>query len=296
MTPEGAPPEPSQPLVSRVFFGPHGLRAGWRFLLYVVLLAVTAELIGGVLHLFTRKFGEEVLIVSVLLATFVMSRIERRPFWLFGFARPHAARYLLTGAATGFLGLSLLMAILIAAGAYHLSGPGLHGSEVWRWAGYWAVAFVMVSLAEELLTRGYALFALSQGIGFWPAAVILSLFFGAGHLGNGGEQTIGIANAVLAGLVFCYSLWWTGSLWWAIGFHMTWDWGESFFYGVADSGSLAPHHYLTGTPNGPAWLSGGTVGPEGSVLAAVVLLLMAAAFRFTTPHTPNPALGRPALQ
>jgi hypothetical protein len=120
----------------------------------------------------------------------------------------------------------------------------------------------------------------------------LSLLFGAGHMGNRGEEVIGIANAVLAGLVFAFSVKWSGTLWWAIGCHFSWDWGETFFYGVANSGGPSHHHFLSGVAAGPAWLSGSTVGPEGSVFATVVLLLLAAAMRFTTPRYQEAGLDR----
>ena len=69
----------------------------------------------------------------------------------------------------------------------------------------------------------------------------------------------------------------TGSAWWASGCHASWDWAETYFYGAADSGNVASGHYLTTTPAGPAFWSGGTDGPEGSVLVlgAVLLLLVA---------------------
>jgi membrane protease YdiL (CAAX protease family) len=97
---------------------------------------------------------------------------------------------------------------------------------------------------------------------------------------------------MIAGLAFAYSVKWTGSLWWALGCHMTWDWGESFFYGVADSGVKASHRLFSGEPMGPAWLSGGSVGPEGSVLAAIVLLLLIVVVRLSTQRVDNPELHR----
>ncbi|HUY11863.1 MAG TPA: hypothetical protein VMV73_06345, partial [Candidatus Dormibacteraeota bacterium] len=46
-----------------------------------------------------------------------------------------------------------------------------------------------------------------------------------------------------------------------------WDWGESFLYGVPDSGTTTWHALFTTTFQGPIWLTGGKDGPEGSVLA-----------------------------
>ena len=284
----------------KVFIGPHGLRAGWRFFLFAMLVAMLIVALGFAANVGARGAGRNtqqvinnwVGFLATIAAMWVMGRVEAKPVWNYGLAAPHRARNLLTGAATGFLGLSALMGLLVAAGAYRFDGAELQGGDIVRWGAYWALLFTGVALSEECLIRSYALFSLSQGIGFWPAAAILSIFFGAGHLGNSGEEWIGIVNAMLAGLVFSYSVKWTGSLWWAIGCHMTWDWGESFFYGVADSGSKAHHHFLSSIPDGPAWLSGGTVGPEGSALAAAILLSLAVAARFTAPRWDNPALQR----
>ena len=117
--------------------------------------------------------------------------------------------------------------------------------------------------------------------GFWNAAWVTSFLFGAGHTGNNGENWIGIFAAGAIGFVFCVSVYVTGSAWWAIGCHAAWDWGETYFYGTADSGLVAKGHLLTATPAGPAFWSGGTDGPEGSVLVlAVIALLLLAVLAF----------------
>ncbi len=110
--------------------------------------------------------------------------------------------------------------------------------------------------------------------GFWCAAWVTSTLFGFVHVTNRGEAWIGIFAAAFIGFVFCVSIRVTGSAWWAIGCHAAWDWGETFFYGTADSG-LTPHGcFLTSHPAGnPLW-SGGSVGPEGSVLVLGAILFL----------------------
>ena len=287
--------------MNQLFIGPYGLRAGWRVVLFVLMVAILQAAAGltmrsGLSRLLERD-GERLVqtIVSalaVLSATWIMSRIDRQPVTAYGLGRVNRWRNLFSGMAAAFLVLSTLMGMLRVSGSYTFSAGDIEAAAVWKWAGYWAVFFVAVGVMEELVTRGYPLFAMAQGMGFWPSAVLLSVLFGLGHLGNRGEEVTGIVNAVIAGLVFAFSLRWTGTLWWAIGAHMSWDWGESFFYGVADSGIITPHHFLTGTPAGPGWLSGGTVGPEGSVFAAGALLLLGVVVRFTSPHYEDPALER----
>ena len=77
--------------------------------------------------------------------------------------------------------------------------------------------------------------------------------------------------AGLIGFFLCLTLRRTGDLWWAVGFHMAWDWGESYLYSVPDSGTLLPGHLLISSLHGPDWLTGGSVGPEGSYLVFVVI-------------------------
>ena len=117
----------------------------------------------------------------------------------------------------------------------------------------------------------------TEGSGFWQAAWVTSTLFGVIHVSNNGENWIGIFAAAAIGFVFCVSVRLTGSAWWAIGCHAAWDWAETYFYGTADSGLPAQDHYLTAIPVGnPLW-SGGTDGPEGSLLVLGVILLLLAA-------------------
>jgi CAAX protease family protein len=287
---------PPRPLAVRIFLGPYGLRSGWRCLLFFLVAVALAIALGFALPRSTSDFrflpAELSQALAAAGATWIMARLDRRPFIAYGLAADHGGRNFLKGAAAGFAGLSVLIGLLTAAGACRFDTPALSGTAVLTWALYWIAVFALVGWSEELLSRGYPMFALAEGIGFAPAAVIVSLLFGLGHVSNHGEQYIGIANAVLAGLVFAFSVRWSGSLWWAIGAHLTWDWAESFFYGVADSGATVRHHFLSAGPAGPGWLSGGTVGPEGSVICTAVLLLLAGAVRFTTPRHPAPGLDR----
>src|SRR5205823_4346240 len=93
-----------------------------------------------------------------------------------------------------------------------------------------------VGLSEEFLFRGYTQYTLARGMGFWPAALCLSLVFGAAHLRNPGEGIVGAANVAVTGLVFAFALRRTGNLWLAVGWQGTFDFGETFVYSVADSG------------------------------------------------------------
>ena len=128
-----------------------------------------------------------------------------------------------------------------------------------------------------------------QNSSFWQAAWVTSTLFGFVHTGNNGENWIGIFAAAFIGFVFCVSVRVTGSAWWAIGCHAAWDWAETYFYGTADSGFVAKGHFLSTTPTGnPLW-SGGSDGPEGSLLViGVSILLLAALLVIYGPRKPEP--------
>lgn len=114
----------------------------------------------------------------------------------------------------------------------------------------------------------------AQGARFWQAAWVTSTLFGFIHTSNNGENWVGIFSAAFIGFVFCVSIRVTGSAWWAIGCHASWDWAQSYFYGTPDSGMVARGHLLTAIPAGSALWSGGADGPEGSALILPILLLI----------------------
>ena len=125
----------------------------------------------------------------------------------------------------------------------------------------------------------------SPSSSFGNAAWAGSTLFGFIHTGNSGETWIGILAAGVIGLVFCVSVRLTGSAWWAIGCHASWDWAQSFIYGVADSGTMVQHHLLATHPVGKPILSGGATGPEGSLFILAILFLITLIILFTLPRT-----------
>ena len=147
------------------------------------------------------------------------------------------------------------------------------GLLIWRTKGegvWGAYVLALAGLVPCLLLQ----LKKSPGVGFWNAAWVTSFLFGAMHTGNNGENWIGIFAAGAIGFVFCVSVRVTGSAWWAIGCHAAWDWGETYFYGTADSGIVAKGHLLSTSPAGSAFWSGGADGPEGSVLVLAIILAL----------------------
>jgi membrane protease YdiL (CAAX protease family) len=205
-----------------------------------------------------------------------MGRIEHRIVGAYGLPlKKSAISKFLTGYVLwGFLPLAILLAIMRLLGVFYFGNLSLHGAQIIVWGLLWGFMFLMVGFFEEFTFRGYALHTLAEGIGFWPAALIMSLGFAYVHMGNGGETKVGIIATAVFAMFAAAILRRTGDLWLAVGAHAGWDWGQSFFFGVSDSGYQAPGHLLNPSQSGPAWLSGGSVGPEGSVLTLILWVVM----------------------
>ncbi len=201
-----------------------------------------------------------------------MGWIEKRPFGDYGLPRRGAfGKSFWVGMLWGIVAITALVVAIGGVGDFSLGRLALHGGRILKFAVFWGVFFLAVGLFEEFLLRGYTQFALTQGIGFWPAALLLSCSFAALHFWNPGETWIGLIAVAVIGLFFCLTLRRTGNLWFAVGFHASWDWGESYLYSVPDSGGMVTGHLLRSAFHGSRWITGGTVGPEGSVLVFVVI-------------------------
>lgn len=209
--------------------------------------------------------------VYVLAATAIALRIERKPWSAAGFAATGGLRFYLGGFATGFVCISVLVAIMWLSGSLTFDGLQLHGSDIVAYCVRWLIGLLLVGVAEEGEDRGYALLALSRIAGKLPAVLIISFIFAAGHAGNPGENILGLAQVFLFGVVTALSVFRTGSLWWAVGFHGMWDWAQEYFYGTEGSGYWYDGHLFQFRPHGVDMLSGGTVGPEGSLFVFLIL-------------------------
>ena len=281
----------------KIFVGSRGIRSGWLLTMFLSILA------GSIFGLFAigilripaaaRIFGQGFLspgleylteiptAICLLACSLVMARIEKRGLGDYGLSvRGGASKHFLWGLLWGLCVFSAVIVLIAASHGFSFGGLALHGRALLKYASLWAIGFLLVGFVEEFLYRGYVQFTLAQAIGFWPAAVVWSLIFGAMHLFNPGENLAGAVEVFLFAIFACLTLRRTGSLWFAIGFHAAGDYAETFLFSVRDSGFAASGTLLNSTLQGPAWLTGGKVGPEASVFSTLVLCVAMFCFHF----------------
>jgi CAAX protease family protein len=281
------PPLPSigrPPQWKNVFLNEQGLRAGWRIGVYIFLVVFCGFVVTFLFRTFYHGprtgppsapllFLQESLSFAIaFLPAWFMAWLERRPVGDYGLPlRSAFGGHFWKGCALGIAEIGVLMGLIAAFHGYSFGSLNLSGTAIYKWAIFWLFFFILVGLFEEFLFRGYLQFTLADGIGFWPAAWILSLTFGGLHRLNGGESWVGAAGVAMIALIFSFTLRRTGNLWFVVGWHAAFDFGETFLFSVPNSGQVFEGHLSNSTLHGPTWLTGGTVGPEGSVFSFITM-------------------------
>src|SRR5690242_6404844 len=280
-----------------VFVGAAGVRAGWRALIFLGSVIAVQALLQEIVVLILRTRGiaapeglyalfflvsDTIALIAVVIATGIMARWERRKFTDYGLPGKNAfGRRFWEGAVFGYAGVSLLILLIFLAGGYSAGSLAIHGAALARATVLWVLASLAIGFAEEYFFRGYPQYILTQGMGFWPAAFLISFLFGAIHyFTKPYERWADWASTGLIALLLCLTLRRTGDLRFAIGFHAAFDFGASFVYSGPNGGRLAPDRLLTATFHGGDWLTGGQLGPEARFLVFPVIAAMFVAFHF----------------
>ena len=154
----------------------------------------------------------------------------------------------------------------------------LHGQPLVKFTS----AFLLLGFTEEFAYRGYSQAALTDGMSFWPAAVLLSAIFAAVHyFFKPMENWMDGLSVGLFGLFWCFTLQRTGSLWLAIGFQAMSDYADMVLFAqpnTGNNGQSLTGYLLNVSYHGPEWLTGGPCGTEASVLEFLILAILFLAF------------------
>jgi hypothetical protein len=136
--------------------------------------------------------------------------------------------------------------------------------------------FLLVGWNEELLSRGYHLQNISDGLNIFWGVFISSITFGILHLANFNATWQGAIGVILAGIFLAVSYLWSGQLWLPMGLHIGWNFFEGVVFGLPVSG-LDTYRLIRISVNGPFIWTGGAFGPEGGLVlipSLIVGLLM----------------------
>ena len=267
------------------------MRAGWRlvafimvwlgcyFVLLLAAFALGLPSVGGMWDPARFLPMETINLVSVAVATLVLGCLERRALSAYGLPLRASRAQVGEGVVWGAAAMTSLVGAMWFLGGYTPRGLNMIGGEVLTSLLLWVVGFLMLGVAEELLFRAYPLFTVTRSIGFWPAALVLSVLFSAFHAGKEGENWVDLLSLLLFGMFAAFTVWRTGSVWFAVGFHAAFNFFGLVVYAAPNAGELLPGRLLVAEFSGPQWLTGGSLGPEASLLAFPLFAALFVLFR-----------------
>ena len=270
-----------------IFFSNGRLRPIWRFFLSVVATIITVIALQVLLGLamgvagvppkfFLSNALSALLTFPALLGVFALfARVfEKKPLGSTGIALcGRWGKELATGLAVGALMILAVAALEGALGAARFSWGEEGLQPLLLWGGGLCVVLAFAATNEEMVFRGYPFQRLIDSIGAAGAIILLSVLFGAIHLGNPNRTWVSTANTALVGIPFSIAYLRTRMLWLPIGMHFAWNFVQGFVLGLPVSGVSVPVSLLRAEVTGGRLLTGGDYGPEGGLLATGVVVL-----------------------
>ena len=266
--------------LQKLFCNERELRSGWRLALYLTLILAMSFALHlafssvGVAESLPKTFSMAAAFLMLFLPAVVMSKIEKRSIEAYGLPAQEAfGKPFLQGCAVGIVEATILVGLLALVGDYSFGPLIVGGKSLVNWGMYCATDSMAKALFFQFLFRGYTQFTLAEGISFWSAAVVLSALYMVIIAAGTGLNLIGLPIIFINGLLCSFTLCRTHSLWFAIGMNAAFDFAATFLYSVPNHplGTLSDHHLSEAALHGSAWLTGGTMGVEGSPLRIVTV-------------------------
>lgn len=286
--------------ILNIFFNPEErrLRTGWRFIAHLLVLAAGYFLSDALLQMVTAglreagiAFAPVIYFLGTALAFLLFYRliarwIDRRSFSDYGF---HLDRKwwmdLGFGMALGGLLMGLIFLVERLLGWVEVTGYISTGGSSRLFLVGMAVAlaqFTMVSVQEELVSRGYMMRNFAEGMNLrWlgPRAGLLisyaftSSIFGLMHFANPNASLVSTFYLMVAGLFLGLGFLLTGELAIPLGLHLTWNFFQGNVFGFPVSGVQSGFTVIEIVQRGPDAWTGGVFGPEAGLIGLAAILL-----------------------
>ena len=219
--------------------------------------------------------------VAVVLGLYALGVKLMERHWPHDLGLGKLVPHTMLGLIVGFVYMTLVVSAIVATGCATVYVRG----TLWEEICWWLLLFMTVGVGEEIIFRGIIFRQIDERWNTWTALIVSALLFGFMHLPNqGATWWSSLAIAIEAGLMLAAAYKWSGTLWLPIGIHWAWNYAQGNIYGYAVSGTDAGDSLLTATVNGPDIITGGPFGPEASIIAVMLGIIITATFLANRPH------------
>ncbi len=268
------------------------LKAGWRLLIQFILMFLFVGL--GIMSV--QQMFENPLMVyttvpqflGIILSIWIASKLlDKRSFFYYGIhINKQWGKDFLGGCFIAAASIGTVFLIQWSLGWITIIEFGWEAElETPFWTGITSffAAMLMVGFHEELLSRGYQLLNITEGLtypavglnGALVTAIILtSSLFGFMHFFNPNASFISTFNIILAGIVLAVPYVLTGSLGISVGLHFSWNFVMAGVLGFPVSGRNIEFSVLQIQQSGSVFLTGGAFGPEAGILGLLGMAIM----------------------
>jgi membrane protease YdiL (CAAX protease family) len=226
------------------------------------------------------------LLLAVLLSW--VTFIERRPLASIGLTGDRKFRTYLGGQVIGLASISGITLLIWIAGGLHATGfaPAWSSWQSLSWIALLLPCFALQAGVEELLFRGWLLSVVAKKFNVVLGVLLSSALFAFLHFSRGQHWLVTVSNSLFGIFACCWVLK-SRNVLAVMGWHAGWNWLLAVGFNLPLTGLNVgiPALLVDLDPAGPAWLTGGAQGPEGSVfcvaffLAAIIWLMRSIAAR-----------------
>lgn len=185
--------------------------------------------------------------------------------------------HMLLGLLVGFIYMVIVVCTISATGCATVQWSAFSGEKQFSVI----MMFLGVAVGEEMICRGVIFRWIDERWNTWVALLVSALFFGFAHMPNDNATWwSSLAISVEAGLLIAAAYKWSGTLWVPIGIHWAWNYTQGNIFGLAVSGADAGDTILATTVSGPDIITGGTFGPEASIIAVIYGIILTIVFLY----------------
>ena len=262
-----------------------GILKGWHRALIIILpyiyMAGMFAFLGGIVSgvrnfsanrhpTFFQTFVMSVfhLFATVVVLGFFMYVIDGEPFMNLGLRIRKKLKDIIIGLFTGLLVMISGYSVLLRLGEINYLKTSFDFANLTLTVG----TFILVSIIEEILFRGYILRNLMYSFNKYFALLFSSILFSLMHSFNPNMDWFSFLDLFLAGILLGVSYIYTKNLWFPIALHFSWNFFQSLFgFNVSGQDFYSLIEFNISEKN---ILNGGDFGFEGSVFSIIIQIIL----------------------